>query len=93
MGIIHNVFMLEALVLVAIASIIGASLNTLRGYLNSKEPYNARKLAGSIIIAVFSALALSQTIVVDGLSESGVVLIGLISGFTADYVISKTKKE
>ena len=29
----------------------------------------------------------------EGLSESGVVLIGLISGFTADYVISKTKKD
>ena len=85
--------MVEALVLVAVASIIGASLNTLRGYLHSKEPYNIRKLAGSMIIAVFSALALSQSILVEGLSESGVVLIGLISGFTADYVISKTKKE
>jgi len=83
--------MVEALVLVAIASIIGAGLNTVRGYLHSKEPYSARKLAGSIIIAVFSALALSQSILVEGLSESGVVLIGLITGFTADYVISKSK--
>ena len=83
--------MVEALVLVAIASIIGAGLNTVRGYLHSKEPYSARKLAGSVIIATFSALALSQTILVDGLTESGVVLIGLITGFTADYVISKSK--
>tara|TARA_B100001245_G_C22723509_1_gene351479 strand:+ start:74 stop:328 length:255 start_codon:yes stop_codon:yes gene_type:complete len=84
--------MVEALVLVAVAAIIGAGLNTLRGYLHSKEPYSAKKLAGSLIIATFAALALSQTIIVEGLSTEGVALIGLVTGFTADYAITKAKK-
>ena len=84
--------MVEALVLVAVAAIIGAGLNTLRGYLHSKEPYSAKKLAGSVIIATFAALALSQTIIVEGLSTEGVALIGLVTGFTADYAITKAKK-
>ena len=85
--------MVEALVLVAVASIIGAGLNTLRGYLHSKEPYSVKKLAGAVIIATFSALALSQSVIVDGLTESSIVMIGLVTGFTADYAISKAKKD
>jgi len=85
--------MVEAIVIVAVASIIGAGLNTLRGYLHSKEPYSVKKLAGSVIIATFSALALSQSVIVDGLTESSIVMIGLVTGFTADYVISKAKKD
>ena len=84
--------MVEALVLVAVAAIIGAGLNTLRGYLHSKEPYSAKKLAGSLIIATFAALALSQTIIVEGLTTEGVALIGLVTCFTADYAITKAKK-
>ena len=84
--------MVEALILVAVAAIIGAGLNTLRGYLHSKEPYSAKKLAGSLIIATFAALALSQTIIVEGLSTQAVALIGLVTGFTADYAITKAKK-
>ena len=85
--------MVEAIVIVAVASIIGAGLNTLRGYLHSNEPYSVKKLAGSVIIATFSALALSQSVIVDGLTESSIVMIGLVTGFTADYAISKAKKD
>ena len=85
--------MVEALILVAVASIIGAGLNTLRGYLHSKEPYSVKKLAGSVIIATFSALALSQSVLVDGLTDSSIVMIGLVTGFAADYAISKAKKD
>ena len=85
--------MVEALVLVAGATIAGAALNTLRGYLHSKEPYSAKKLAGSVIIATFAALALSQGIIIDGLTEAGVVLVGLTVGFTADYAIAKSKSK
>ena len=85
--------MVEAIVIVAAASIIGAGLNTLRGYLHSKEPYSIKKLAGSVIIATFSALALSQSVLVDGLTDSSIVMIGLVTGFAADYAISKAKKD
>ena len=86
-------FMVEAIVLVAVASIIGSGLNTLRGYLHSKDPYSVKKLAGSVIIATFTALALSQHIVVDGLTEAGVVLVGLVTGFAADYAVTKAKTD
>ena len=34
---------MDPLIMVAGASVIGAGLNTLRGYLHSKEPYSSRK--------------------------------------------------
>ena len=85
--------MVEALILVAVAAAVGAGLNTLRGWLHSEEQYSARRLAGSLIIAIFAALALAQVQVTDGLSEAGIILVGLITGFTADYVVTKAKKE
>jgi hypothetical protein len=49
--------MVEALVLVAGAAAAGAVLNTLRGYLhNTENGYSAKKLGGSIIIAVLGGL-------------------------------------
>ena len=86
--------MVEALILVAIAAAVGAGLNTLRGWLHSDgESYNVRLLAGSLIVAVFAALALAQVQIVEGLSDAGIVLVGLITGFTADFVVSKAKKQ
>ena len=86
--------MVEALILVAIASAVGAGLNTVRGWLHSDgESYSVRRLAGSLIVATFAALALAQIQIVDGLTEAGIVLVGLTVGFTADYVVTKAKKE
>ena len=86
--------MVEALILVAIAAAIGAGLNTVRGWLHSEgESYSVRRLAGSLIVATFAALALAQVQVLDGLTEAGIVLVGLTVGFTADYVVTKAKKE
>ena len=44
-------------------------------------------------IATFAALALAQIQIVDGLTDAGIVLVGLTIGFTADYVVTKAKKE
>ena len=86
--------MVEALILVAIASAIGAGLNTLRGWLHSDgESYSVRRLAGSLIVATFAALAIAQVQIIDRLTEAGIVLVGLTVGFTADYVVTKAKKE
>ena len=85
---------MEALILVAIASAIGAGLNTLRGWLHSDgESYSVRRLAGSLIVATFAALAIAQVQIVEGLTDAGIVLVGLTVGFTADYVVTKAKKE
>ena len=86
--------MVEALILGAIASAIGAGLNTLRGWLHSDgESYSVRRLAGSLIVATFAALAIAQVQIIDGLTDAGIVLVGLTIGFTADYVVTKAKKE
>ena len=86
--------MVEALILVAIASAIGAGLNTLRGWLHSDgESYSVRRLEGSLIVATFAALAIAQVQIVDGLTDAGIVLVGLTVGFTADFVVTKAKKE
>ena len=86
--------MVEALILVAIAAAIGAGLNTVRGWLHSEgESYSVRRLAGSLIVATFAALAIAQVQIIDGLTEAGIVLVGLTVGFTADYVVTKAKKE
>ena len=86
--------MVEPLILVAGAASVGAILNTLRGYLHyTDEGYSARKLAGSIIIAVLGGLALAQTVVLDGLSESAIILVGLTTGFAADFAITRAKKD
>ena len=86
--------MVEALILVAIAAAVGAGLNTVRGWLHSEgESYSVRRLAGSLIVATFAALALAQVQILDGLTEAGIVLVGLTVGFTADYVVTKAKKE
>ena len=92
---IHCLWILDMdpLVIVAGASVIGAGLNTLRGYLHSEEPYSARKLAGSVIIAGFAGLALASSIAFEGLSQEAMVVVGLVTGFTADYAITKAKKD
>jgi len=88
------VFMVEALVLVAAAAAVGAALNTLRGYLHHTDNgYSAKKLGGSLIIAVLGGLALAQTAVIDRLSDAAIVLVGLTTGFAADFAITRAKKD
>ena len=86
--------MVEALVLVAGAAAAGAILNTLRGYLHhTDQGYSAKKLAGSVIIAILGGLALAQTAVIDGLTEPAIILVGLTTGFAADFAITRAKKD
>ena len=76
------------------AAVVGAGLNTLRGYLHSEgEAYSAKKLAGALIISTFAAIAVAQTIAIDSVGLVGLALIGLTTGFAADFVISKAKKD
>ena len=85
--------MIDPILVTVIAAAVGASLNTLRGYLHSEEPYSVKKLAGGLIISIFAAIAITQTIVIDGVGLVGLSLIGLTTGFTADYAVTKAKKE
>jgi hypothetical protein len=85
--------MVDPTLITVIAAVIGAGLNTLRGFLHSEEPYSAKKLAGALIISTFAAIAVAQTIAVDAVGTAGLVLIGLTTGFAADFAISKAKKD
>lgn len=86
--------MVDPVLITVVAAVIGAGLNTLRGYLNSEEQtYSARKLAGALIISTFAAIAVAQTIAVEGVGLVGLGLIGLTTGFAADFAVSKAKKE
>ena len=81
-------------VAVVISAIVGSGLNTLRGYLHhSEEGYSAKKLIGALIISTFGAIAIGNTIGVEGLGLVGTVLVGLTVGFTLDFAITKAKKD
>ena len=86
--------MVDPVLITVVAAVVGAGLNTLRGYLNSEEQvYSARKLAGALIISTFAAIAVAQTFAVEGGGLVGLGLIGLTTGFAADFAVSKAKKE
>ena len=86
--------MVDPVLITVVAAVIGAGLNTLRGYLHSEDQtYSARKLAGALIISTFAAIAISQTIAIEVIGEIGLVLIGLTTGFAADFAVSKAKKD
>lgn len=86
--------MVDPLLVTTLAVIIGAILNTLRGYMNSEgESYSIRKLLGAIIVSVFAGLVVAQTIGTVGLGVIELVLIGLSVGFSVDFAVSKAKKE
>ena len=76
------------------AAVVGAGLNTLRGYLHSEgDSYSAKKLGGALIISTFAAIAVAQTIAIDSVGLVGLALLGLSTGFAADFAVSKAKKD
>ena len=76
------------------AAVIGAGLNTLRGYLHTEDrAYSAKKLAGALIISTFASIAVAQTIAIESVGLVGLALIGLTTGFAADFAVTKAKKD
>lgn len=84
--------MIDPLIIAVIATVIGAGLNTVRGYMNSEEPYSARKLIGAIIVSSFAGVVIAQAISTSGLNPIAVIMLGLTSGFAVDYAVTKAKK-
>jgi len=84
--------MVDPLLVVVAATVAGAVLNTVRGFLGSEEPYDIKKFFGAVIVSGFAGLAIAQTIGLSGLEPLGLALIGLTAGFTVDYAVSKAKK-
>ena len=68
-------------------------MNTVRGFLGSSEStYDIKKFFGAIIVAVFTGIAVAQTLALAGLGTVELVLLGLTVGFSVDYAVSKAKK-
>jgi hypothetical protein len=84
--------MIDPLFAVVIATVSGAVLNTIRGYLGSDASYDIKKLLGAVIVSGFAGVAIAQTIALSGVDLLGLVLIGLTAGFTIDFAVSKAKK-
>ena len=85
--------MVEALLAVVVATVSGAILNTIRGYLGSSDPtYDIKKFFGAIIVSGFAGIAIAQTISLSGIDTLGLILIGLTAGFSFYYAVSKAKK-
>ncbi len=84
--------MIDPLLAIVIATVSGAILNTIRGYLGSDSQYDIRKLLGAVIVSGFAGIAIAQTIALSGVDTLGLILIGLTAGFSIDYAVSKAKK-
>lgn len=85
--------MIDPLLIATISVIGGAILNTVRGFLGSPEStYDIKKFFGAIIVAVFTGIAVAQTLALAGLGTVELVLLGLTVGFSVDYAVSKAKK-
>jgi len=85
--------MVDPLLAVVLATVAGAVLNTVRGYLGSdSDTYDIKKFLGAVIVAVFAGVAIAQTIGLSGIDTLGLALIGLTAGFTVDFAVSKAKK-
>lgn len=84
--------MVEPLLVVVLATVSGAILNTIRGFLGSESTYDIKKFFGAVIVSGFAGVAIAQTIGLSGIDTLGLILIGLTAGFTVDFAVSKAKK-
>jgi hypothetical protein len=85
-------FMVDPLLIVVIATVSGAVLNTIRGFLKTEEKYDIKKFFGAVIVSGFAGIAIAQTIGLSGIDTLGLALIGLTAGFSVDFAVSKAKK-
>jgi len=76
-----------------VAALVGAGLNVLRGTVKSSDGFNPKLFVGGLITATIAALAAVQVFDVSTLGGiTQTVLLGLLTGFSADVTISKLKK-
>lgn len=75
------------------AALAGASLNVIRGNLKATTAFKPKLFVGALITGTVAALAAVQVFDVTTLGGiSQTVLLGLLTGFSADVAISKLKQ-
>jgi hypothetical protein len=84
--------MVELEIVLIVAALVGAGLNVARGAAKSTSAFSFRLFAGGLItasIAALAAVSLFDVTTLGGLTQ--VVLLGLLTGFSADVTLSKLK--
>ncbi len=85
---------MEISILLVIGAVIGGGLNVVRGWNNSPAKLDPKLVAGGLITGVIGAIALVQALSIPAdTGPTSLVLLGLITGFTADFGISKLKSD
>lgn len=80
-------------ILLVAAALAGAGLNVIRGVSNSSEKFSFRKATGAAVAAVIASLAAVAAF--DATVLAGpvqTVLLGLLTGFSADFALSRLNK-
>lgn len=86
--------MVDLEIVLIVAALVGASLNVIRGNLKDSAAFQPRLFAGALITGTIAALAAVQVFDVTTLGGiSQTILLGLLTGFSADVTISKLKNK
>jgi len=79
-------------ILLVVFALVGAVLNSIRGYSHPDQTtFNIRLFVGALIASTTTALALVQFADVSTLGPVGIAIFGLLAGFGGDYLATKTK--
>ncbi len=80
-------------ILLVAAAILGAGLNVVRGHANDpSKQWSLKKITGGLITAVLGSLALISVLDVTNIGGPiALVVLGLITGFGADFALAKAK--
>ena len=77
---------------VLLGAVIGAALNVVRGWNNSPEGWNLKLVVGGLITGIIGSLALVQVLAVPvDASPVSLIVLGILTGFTSDFAVSKLK--
>lgn len=76
------------------AALVGAGLNVVRGTIKDSGEFKPKLFVGGLITATIAALAAVQVFDVSTLGGyTQTILLGLLTGFSADVSISKLKSK
>lgn len=85
--------MVDIPVLLVVASLAGAALNVIRGYSNSDGDFSFKKATGAVIAASLASLAAISVFDVAALGGPvQIVILGLLTGFSSDFALTRLNK-
>jgi len=85
--------MVDIPILLVVATLGGAALNVIRGVSNSADPFSFKKASAAVITAALASLAAVSVFDVSVLGGPvQTVILGLLTGFGANFTISKLTK-